>query len=474
MINKELFILVLGRILQIVILLIALRISSKLLAPNEMGNLYLVLSICSFFAFFLINPIGQYINRKTHEWYKDNNLLNKLYIYNYYVISASIFSIILIYSMYIYGIGNIIELKLLIIFIPLYIFFNTWNQTIIPMINMLEKRIIFTILTILTLLLSLAFSYYFISYYATLGIYWFIGQIVGFAIMAIIAFIYFVKYIDNSLNFKIAHSWININNIKKILIFVLPLAVSVFFVWMQSQSYRIIIEKYIGAEFLGYFGVGMAISIAISSSFETIVMQFLYPKIYKSMKDDESFKIVFTNTINTIIPIYFLLAICTSFLSIYVTTILVDSKYHSVYIFVIFGIWIEFFRMSSNIISTASHSKMKTSKLIFPNLIGGLIVLFGVYVVSKYENYELFIPLVLLFAGFVLFILMFYKMNQLIKIEFNFRKFFSLFIYSSIFLLSTLFYELSSNIYYSGIVVFLFGVYFLWVLNNLIKSGENN
>lgn len=473
-INKELFILVLGRILQIVILLIALRISSKLLAPNEMGNLYLVLSICSFFAFFLINPIGQYINRKTHEWYKDSNLLGKLYIYNYYIISASIFSIILIYSMYIYGIGNTIELKLLIIFIPLYIFFNTWNQTIIPMINMLEKRIAFTILTILTLLLSLAFSYYFISYYGTLGIYWFLGQIFGFAIMAIIAFIYFVKYIDNSFNFKIAHSWININNIKKILIFVLPLAVSVFFVWMQSQSYRIIIEKYIGAEFLGYFGVGMAISIAISSSFETIVMQFLYPKMYKSMNDNDSFKVVFTNTINSIIPIYFLLAVSVSFLSIYITTILVDTKYHSVYIFVIFGIWIEFFRMSSNLISTVSHSKMKTSKLIFPNLVGGGMVLFGVYIVSKYQNYELLIPLILLLAGFVLFILMFYKMNELIKIKFNFRNFFSIFIYSSVFTLSILFYEISSNIYYSVIIVILFGIYFLWVLNNLIKLGENS
>lgn len=77
----------------------------------------------------------------------------------------------------------------------------------------------------------------------------------------------------------------------------------------------------------------------------------------------------------------------------------------------------------------------------------------GVYIVSKYE---LFIPLILLLAGFILFSLMFYKMNQLIKIELNFRKFFLILVYSSVFILSTLFYKLSSNIYYSILVVFLF------------------
>lgn len=473
-INKELSILVIGRILQIIILLIALRISTKLLSPTEMGNLYLILSICSFFGFFFINPVGQYINRKTHEWHENNNLLNTLYVYNYYLIFASILSIAVIYIAYFYGIGNTIELTLLMLFIPLYIFFNTWNQTIIPMINILEKRIIFTLFTILTLSVSLFFSYYFVGYYDKTGIYWFIGQIVGFGIMALLAFVYFIKYINNDINLKLAHSWFTIKNIKIIASFALPLAVSVFFVWMQSQSYRIIIEKNIGAEFLGYFGVGMAIALAISSSFETIVMQFLYPKMYKAMKNDEDFKIVFTNIINYIIPIYFVLAVCVSFLAIYLTTILVDVKYHSVYIFVIFGIWIEFFRMTSNLISTVSHSKMETSSLILPNLVGGLIVLFGVYTVSQYEGYIFLIPIVLLFGGFILVILMFYKMNQLIEIQFNFSRLPSLFLYSGIFGLSILFYQVASNIYYSVSIVFSFGIYFLWVLNKLIKLGESN
>lgn len=473
-IHKELLILIIGRVLQIIILLVALRVSTKLLTPEEMGNLYLILSICSFFGFFFINPIGQYINRKTHDWHERNILLNKLYNYNYYIIVASILSTFVIYAVYNYGIANTIELKLLLFFIPLYIFFNTWNQTLIPMINMLEKRIVFTIFTIFTLLLCLLTSSLIIIYYEKMGIYWFIGQIIGFGIMSLVALIYFYKYVDKYINLSLAHSWIRINNIRKILAFSFPLAISVFFVWMQSQSYRIVIEKYIGAEFLGYFGVGMAISMAISSSFEAIVMQFLYPKMYKSMKNDEEFNNIFTRIINYIIPIYFILSVFVSFLAVYLTTILVDSKYHIVYIFVIFGIWIEFFRMSSNLLSTISHSKMQTSNLIAPNFVGGLIVLIGVYIVTTYENYSFLIPLVLLFAGFVLFLLMFYKMNKLMKIQYYFSSLPKIILYSSFFGLAVLFYKYSSNIYYSIAIVFVFGIYFLWVLNNLIKLGESN
>lgn len=472
--DKDLLILAAGRGLQIVILLFALKLSTHLLSPSEMGNLYLILSICSFFGLFFINPIGQYINRKTHEWYEENSLLNILYLYNYYILIASIFSVLIILTLYFYGIGNSIELKLLVIFIPLYIFFNTWNQTIIPMINMLEKRTVFTIFTVLTLITSLLFSYFLTNLYDKNGIYWFSGQIIGFGIMALVTLIYFIRHINNSLNFQLAHRWINLINIKKNLIFALPLAISAFFIWMQNQSYKIIIEKYIGVEFLGYFGVGMSIALAISSSFETIVMQFLYPKLYKSMKNQEEFQLIFTKIINYIIPIYFTLAICVSFLSIYLTTILVDIKYHSVYTFVIFGIWIEFFRMSSNLIATISHSKMQTSKLTFPNIAGGLIVLLGVYTVSHYENYSFLIPSVLLFAGLILFIIMYYKMNQLINIKFNFRKLSIVFGYSTIFILALLFYNVSSNFYYSIGIVALFGIYFLWVLNNLIQLGENS
>lgn len=468
-INNELIILVIGRCVQILIMLFAIKLSTTLLSPAEMGNLYLIVSICSFFGFFFMNPIGQYVNRKTHEWHQNGVLLNKLFNYNYYILSASILSFFVVVTLYSFGIANGMNYTLLIAFIPLYVFFHTWNQTIIPMINMLEHRTAFTILTISTLLLALFTSYFMVDKFEKNGLLWFSGQIVGLGLMAILALVFFIKKLDNKFSISVAHSGVTKINLKHIVSFALPLSVGVLFLWMQNQSYRLIIEKYIGAEFLGYFGVGMAIAIAISSSFETIVMQFLYPKMYKQMNDEVQFKIIFSNIINLILPIYFLLAVCVSFLAIFLTTILVDIKYTSSFIFVIFGIWIEFFRMSSNLVSTIAHSQMQTKTLIIPYAIGGVFVAFGAYLASQSLNYQLLIPIVLIIGGFLTFWQMFLQMNKLITIDFKMVSFFQILPYTFVFTLAIFLYSYSTDIYSSTIITMLFGLYFLFVLYRFIK-----
>lgn len=458
-----------GRGAQILIMLFAIKLTTALLNPSEMGNLYLIMSICSFFGFFFINPIGQYVNRKTHEWYQGGLLLNKLFNYNYYIISASVLSFFVVIALYYFGIANSMNYNLLIILIPLYVFFNTWNQTIIPMINMLEHRASFTVLTILTLLLALFFSYLMVNSFGKVGLLWFSGQIVGLGVIAIVALVYFVKNIDNRISISLAHNDVTKTSLKHIISFALPLSIGVLFLWMQNQSYRLIIDKYIGATFLGYFGVGMAIAIAISSSFETIVMQFFYPKMYKYMNDEAQFKIIFSNIINLILPMYFLLAIFVSFTAIYLTTILVDIKYASSFIFVIFGIWVEFFRMSSSLISTIAHSRMQTKKLITPYAIGGIFVAVGTYLVSENQHYALFIPIILILGGFLTFWQMLRKMNALINFDLKIENFVYILLYSSAFGITTLLYDCSISFYASMAIMLVFGLYFLFVLYRLIK-----
>ncbi|MDX4035710.1 hypothetical protein Q6A69_05160, partial [Aliarcobacter skirrowii] len=76
MINKELLVLIIGRVLQIIIALLSIKIATKYLEPIEMGNYYLIMSIVGLYGFFLINPVGQYINRNTHRWYEEKKIMN--------------------------------------------------------------------------------------------------------------------------------------------------------------------------------------------------------------------------------------------------------------------------------------------------------------------------------------------------------------------------------------------------------------
>lgn len=261
-------------------------------------------------------------------------------------------------------------------------------------------------------------------------------------------------------------------NLKHILNFAFPLSVGVLFLWMQNQSYRLIVEKYIGAEFLGYFGVGLAIAMAISTSFETIVMQFLYPKLYKHMNNQSQFKIIFSDLINLVIPIYLFLAIFVSFMAVYLTNILVDAKYTSSFIFVVFGIWVEFFRMSSNLVSVAAHSLMQTKVLIAPYATGGVFVVAGAYFVSQSSNYQLLLPIVLLAGGFLTFLKMLHAMNKISRIALKMANFVQILGYSSVFVGVVLMHNSLISLYKSSVVVFIFGLYFLFVLYRFIKQQK--
>ena len=467
--NKELLILILGRIVQVFIMLISIKVSTKFLSPLEMGNLYLIMSIGSFFSFFFINPIGQYINRKTHEWYEHGQILNRLFNYLFYILFASIISLGVIGVLRIYGIARNVDVFWLFVTIPLFIFFNTWNQTLIPIINMLGNRSGFTVLTILTLLLSLVSSSLMIHYFEAYGVFWFLGQIIGVSIMAIIALYYFIQIFKCSLDIRIAYATVTMENIKNILVFAMPLSIAVLFLWMQNQSYRIVIEKCIGGEFLGFLGVGMMIAIAISSSFETIVMQFLYPKIYQTMHDETLFKSTFSNIVNLILPIYFFLAIYVSFLAKYIIILLVDSQYASSFIFIIFGIWIEFFRMSSSLISTIAHAKMRTMVLVFPYAFGGMLVLIGTYLGSMTSKYSWIIPIILVIAGGLTFFIMFIQVKKLIYIELIVKNFLYFSPYIGMLFFVPFCWQYANNLIVSLLVIGISGLWFLFGLYKFLK-----
>lgn len=471
--NKDFITLTLGRIIQVVILLISIKISTALLSPDEVGNLYVIVTLTGFFTLFFINPIGQYINRKSHEWHLSGVILNKLSLFLGYVLLSTLISLSFILLLPLLGIARSINQTMLAIFVPLFVLFNTINQTVIPLFNILGKQLTFTVFTALSSILALLCSYLTITSMKMTGIFWIAGQVLGIGVMGVIASIFFIMRISNRFNYKESIQDISIKNIKEVAYFSTPLALGVFFLWLQGQSYRLLIEQYINIEFLGFFGIGMSIAMSISSSFESIIMQWLYPVLYKSMTDQKIFSKTFTETINTILPIYLFLAICVTFLSAYLVEIIVGPQYKQSSIFLIFGIWVEFFRMSSNLLSIAAHSKMNTRVLFTPYFIGGIGVLIGVYLAAHSNQYRVLIPLVLLIAGGTSSAVMLLKIKKLIRLKFRIKGFSTL-ILLSLFFPSALFFSThSDNMLASLSIVFIYGLYFLSALLAFLLRKDN-
>ena len=470
MIGKEFFILAIGRLLQVIISLIGIKVATKYLEPIEMGNYYLIMSMIGFYGFFLINPVGQYINRHTHRWYEEKKIINIFFVFNFYVILISCASFFVTWVFYKAGVGNSIDMFYFLLLMPLYIFFNTWNQTIIPMINLLGNQTFFMLFTIFTQIFGLVSSVYFINHWINQGVFWIFGQVVGFGVVAIFSLLYFIIKIQNNFSMRSSLNMINYINIMHVFKFSAPLFFGIVFLWMQTQSYGIIIEKYIGAKFLGYFGIGISIAFTIFGSFEILISQYFYPIMYKSMKDECSFKITINIILNLVIPIYLLLVFFISFLSPYVVKVLVDAKYYDSYIYIIFGAWISFFRVSANMIANIAHAKLRTEKLIIPYCVGGVLSVACVLIAIHFDNYNMLIPIALLFAGFAGAFTMYIKMNNIIPIKLNYKIFLIVFLYSIPLFISTYFYNFAYQLKYSIIILVIYGRYFLSILYVITKG----
>ena len=57
-----------GRAAQFTLLLMVMRVATTYLPPAEMGRLSLITAAIAFYALFLVNPVGMFINRRFHSW----------------------------------------------------------------------------------------------------------------------------------------------------------------------------------------------------------------------------------------------------------------------------------------------------------------------------------------------------------------------------------------------------------------------
>jgi len=473
--NKDFLVIFIGKLIQVAIVIATIKISTMLLSPKEMGNIYLFLTVQTFFVLTFISPIGQYINRKTHTWEIEKSILDNLSILVIYTLFISLFSVFFGYIIYSnFNICNSFEIYTFLILLFSFIFIITLNQTYIPMLNMLHYRIDFTVLTILTSFFILIFGYLAIYIYAPKAEYWLYGILLSNMVFTVYGYILIKKRTTNSFSgFKILFQKLKYYDYKTLLLVVIPICIATLFMWLQNSGYRILIEQNIGLEFLGFLGVGLAVSGQIASVFESILTQYLSPIYYQriSIQDDIQHRTESFNwLINIKLPMYFLLAMFITFFAEYIVVLLVDEKYKEVYVYTIFGIWIEFFRMMTNVLYSVSLSELKTRKIMFPYLVGSLVTIVLVYMSSLDSDYELYLPIALVIGGFITMVVMYFSMQKLIDFKIDFRLIFISFLISLPYF-ATYFFNFETNFVSNLLVVGCFGLYFLGTLYFIYKKG---
>lgn len=426
--RRDLIVIMLGRSLQMVTAFAAIRLMTSLLSTEEVGRYYVLLSLTAFFALLLISPVGNYINRKTHDWYRNGTIPKNLNFYWLYLLVVAVFALfVLLILRSVVGIGIEVGWFWLLIVVMGSLLCNTGNVTVTTMLNILGNRMWFVIFTLLTLWVGLGLSFLFTGSISARAEYWLAGLILGQLVFFLVSYRYLIKRLNRSRN-KLKPGSLSMPKLSMILPpfhFVLPLAVTAGLWWIQTQSYRFVLVDFGGLEALGLFAIGYGIAASIMAAFESIFDQYYFPIFYGdiSAADLESKKIAWYRFATYLFPAVLLVAAFIIACAPYLTKLLVATEFQDSGRFILWGALAELARVLARGLAMMTHAEMKTIWLIPAGVTGAIVALGGVLVLAQWDP-QVGTGIALVIAGFTVVLHLAIKLHKELTVRLPWRRIF--------------------------------------------------
>lgn len=361
-----------GRAAQFLLALVMMRVATTLLSPEEMGKVSLVITTIAFFALFLVNPVGMFINRRLHAWQESGVAWHYLIRYvNYLIFVALIAGVVLLLLYISEWVSFGISIGWLLLFVCGSLFFNTINQTAIPSLNLLGDSRKFVALTVATIAASFACATLLVQMVQASAQYWLLGLLLGQTLLGVIGtrmlFVRLQK--TKALHVPLTIRWRNLHGLFS---FAYPVALAVGLGWIQSQGYRYLMEERLGLTELGIFVAGYGISAGLIAGFESIFATYFQPKFYKRISNDNLSEQsnAWREYAQAILPSMLITSFFIMATAPDLTKLLLGPSFRQSAQFVVWGSLAESARISTAVFGMVAHARMNTKLLLLPNLVG--------------------------------------------------------------------------------------------------------
>ena len=371
----DLITIILGRAAQFLIALATLRVATTLLSPEEMGKVALVATTTAFFALFLINPVGMFINRRLHAWQVSGRGIGYLLRYAVYI---TVVAAIAAVGLPLFVIAGLINFDMptgwLIALVCSSVIFNTVNQTAIPCLNLLGDSRRFILLTVATLVASFVSAVTLVMTIQRSAEYWVLGIILGQALLALVGTRALFSRLGGNGRVPI-HQPLHRLHLKALFAFSWPVAIAAGLGWVQAQGYRYLMVDNLGLTQVGLFVAGYGLSAGIIAAFESVVTTYFQPRLYRDASDasQQSQTKAWRRYAAAVIPSLVITVGLLIALAPDLTHLLLGQRFQDAASFVIWGAFAEAARVIASVYSMIAHVHMRTRWLILPNVIGAII-----------------------------------------------------------------------------------------------------
>lgn len=363
----------LSRLLQLALVFAGIKIATTLMPPAEMARVYLITSLFSITALVFINPVGMFINRRLNSWNNNGTAHCYFTLFWLYALGISLIVYVIVVAV---GSSDILpfpSVGLLAAVVAGTLMAATFNQTVIPGLNLLGHQGWFNLLTVITSLISLLASIWAILNLSLRAEFWQLGVICGNLIGAI----WGCKLFYQKLNRQTMYVPPTRRHFKSFVAFTLPIAAVVGLGWIQNQSYRFFIESSLGLHELGLFATGYGISVGLISAWESVLTAYLYPRLYKRISNQyltnqsDAWNEYAQVMLPSVILVGFLVFVCAPELA----RVMLGPQFYSSKEYVGWGVMAELGRVGGTVYAMVAHARMNTKPLIFPALTGAALSL---------------------------------------------------------------------------------------------------
>ena len=364
-----------GRAAQFLLALAMMRVATTLLSPEEMGRVSLVLTSIAFFAFFLVNPVGMFINRRLHAWQASGTARDYLIRYVNYLLLVALIAAMSLPFLFMMGLADFgIPIGWLIFLVCGSLLFNTINQTAIPSLNMLGDSGRFVLLSVATIAASFTFATLLVQMVQPSAQYWLLGLLLGQTLLGVIGTKILFTQLQKTGTIHLPPA-IHKRHLQVLFSFAWPVAIAAGLGWVQGQGYRYLMEGQLGLAQLGLFVAGYGISAGMIAGFESVLTTYFQPRLYRDVSMDHPVRQAqaWQRYAAAVIPSLLLTVAFIVILAPELTRIFLGEKFQSAADYVVWGALAEAARVLMGVYSLIAHVHMRTRWLILPNLIGAVI-----------------------------------------------------------------------------------------------------
>ena len=289
---RDLVLLSFGRGLQVLAGLVTIKVATTILSPGELGSVNQMMSLAALGASGVLAPVATYIQRGFLEWLDAGTLRQRLGSYFFFILAVSVLFGLAIWMLQdrtslVSGVsprwvGTLVALNLLGV--------SAYTMAASGL-NLLRHRLLYVVFGNIAVWGGLAFVLHLSQGGASPEI-WLLGINGGF-LLASLSYVFLFQYARRPASVHPApmgeavvfDRW-------NIFMFAWPQVIVYGLWWIQSQSYRFVLNWVSDIASVGMFAAAYMICSVPIQMFETLFNDFYSPKLYESLKNHDAAGIV--------------------------------------------------------------------------------------------------------------------------------------------------------------------------------------